>query len=98
MSRVIAWFSCGVTSAVAAKLTLEKYPDAVVAYCDTGSEHKDNVRFLKDCERWLGKKVQVLKSKKYKDIWDVFEKTKYLAGVNGARCTVHDRVKKTCPS
>lgn len=87
VGRVVAWFSCGVTSAVAAKMTLEKYPDAILAYCDTGSEHDDNKRFITDCEKWYGKEITVLRSKKYSDIWDVFEKTRYLAGVNGARCT-----------
>ena len=85
--RVVVWFSCGAASAVAAKLTLERYPDAILAYCDTGSEHPDNARFMADCEAWLGKPVTVLRSKKYKDTWDVFQKTRYLAGVNGARCT-----------
>lgn len=87
MNRVVAWYSCGVTSAVAAQITLQKYPDAVLAYCDTGSEHPDNMRFLRDCESWIGKPITVLKSDKYSDIWDVFEKTRYLAGVHGARCT-----------
>ena len=87
MSRVIAWFSCGVTSAVATKLTLDRYKDAIPVYCDTGSEHQDNKRFIKDCEQWFGKEILILKSKKYTDIWDVFTKTKYLVGVNGARCT-----------
>lgn len=87
MSRVIAWFSCGATSAVAAKITLKKYPDAIVAYCDTGSEHESNKKFLKDCEIWFGKEITILKSKKYKDTWDVFERAKYLVGVHGAMCT-----------
>lgn len=87
MNRVICWFSCGVTSAVATKLTLEKYPDALPVYCDTGSEHSDNKRFIKDCENWYGKPIKILQSEKYKNIWEVFEKTRYLVGVNGARCT-----------
>lgn len=87
MSRVVAWFSCGVTSAVAAKLVLEKYPDAIIAYCDTRSEHPDNARFIQDCEKWYGAKIQILASSTYTDIWDVFTKTRYLAGVKGARCT-----------
>lgn len=85
--RVISWYSCGVTSAVATKKVLDRYPEALPVYCDTGSEHPDNHRFIKDCEAWYGKEVLVLKSKKYGDIWDVFEKTRYLAGIHGARCT-----------
>jgi 3'-phosphoadenosine 5'-phosphosulfate sulfotransferase (PAPS reductase)/FAD synthetase len=85
--RVVCWFSCGATSAVAAKIALERYKDAVLAYCDTNSEHDDNKRFMSDCEDWLGKPVVVLQSEKYKDIWDVFERAKYLVGVHGAMCT-----------
>lgn len=88
MSRVLVWFSCGAASAVAAKLAVAKYGDrCVVAYCDTGSEHQDNKRFLVDVSKWIGKEVTVLKSKKYQDIWEVFLKTKYLVGIGGARCT-----------
>ena len=57
MSRIIGWFSCGAASAVAVKLTR-----ALPVYCDTGAEHPDNIRFLADCERWFGLKVERLKS------------------------------------
>lgn len=88
--RVLCWFSCGSASAVAAKLAVDKYGDKVeVIYCDTlAYEHPDNLRFLKDVSNWIGKEIKIIGSKKYKDIFDVFEKTKYLVGVNGARCTV----------
>jgi hypothetical protein len=86
--RNVVWFSCGAASAVAAKIAVNTLPDVVVAYCDTSStEHPDNLRFLADVERWIGQPVLRLKSGKYDDIWDVFEKTRYLVGVAGARCT-----------
>jgi len=88
--RVLCWFSCGAASAVATKLAIAevrgKYPVEVL-YNPTGAEHPDNERFLKDCEEWFGQKVIRLASPKYKDIWDVFAKTRYLVGVGGARCT-----------
>lgn len=87
MSRVIAWFSCGATSAIAAKIALDKHPQAVIAYCDTGGEHEDNRCFLLDCEKWYGRLILNLRSKTYSDIWDVFKRTRYLSGVKGARCT-----------
>lgn len=59
-----------------------------IVYTDTNSEHADNKRFLSDCSKWFGQEIEILRSEKYNDIWDVFEKTKYLAGVRGARCTV----------
>jgi len=86
--RHLVWFSCGAASAVAAKMALEKYPDAEVLYCDTlAYEHDDNIRFLRDVESWLGKDIKLLKSEKYSDIYDVFDKTGWLIGVGGARCT-----------
>lgn len=88
--RVVAWFSCGAASAVAAKIAVEKYGDkCVVAHCDTlSSEHPDNARFLADVERWLGVQILRLVSSRYRDIDDVFERTRYMAGIAGARCTV----------
>lgn len=83
MSRVVSWFSCGAASAVATKLSR---PD-VVAYCETGAEHPDNERFLRDCETWFGQPVKRLKSSEYVDTWDVWTKERYLAGIAGAPCT-----------
>jgi hypothetical protein len=87
--RTIVWFSCGAASAVAAKLT----PKAVLVYCETGSEHPDNERFLSDVEDWCGRKVKRLKSTEYQDTWDVWEKRRYLAGVAGAPCTTALKVE-----
>lgn len=83
------WFSCGAASAVAAKLAIKKYGKRVeVLYCDTLKyEHPDNMRFLKDVERWLGQPIKLLRSEEYADIYDVFDKTGWLIGKDGARCT-----------
>lgn len=89
MNRVVVWFSCGAASAVAAKKAVEKYDEVHVVYCDTlAYEHPDNPRFMKDVEAWIGQEIEIKGSDKYKDIYDVFEKTRYLAGVYGARCTL----------
>jgi 3'-phosphoadenosine 5'-phosphosulfate sulfotransferase (PAPS reductase)/FAD synthetase len=88
--RVVVWYSCGVTSAVAARLSLRKYlgtRPVHVVYCDTGSEHPDNARFTRDVEEWLGVKIEVLKNPKYRDVDDVIEKDRYLNGPGGAKCT-----------
>jgi hypothetical protein len=90
--RVVSWFSCGAASAVATKMTLRDSPEAVIAYCVTGSEHEDNARFMQDCELWFGKSVERLKSDTYSDTWDVWEKRRYLAGISGAPCTVELKV------
>lgn len=84
MTNTIVWFSCGVASACAAKLM----PDAEVVYCDTsGDEHPDNMRFLRDVEDWIGRKITIIRSGRYTSIDDVFAKTGYMAGIFGARCT-----------
>lgn len=88
--RTVCWFSCGVTSAVATKLALERSPYPVtVAYCAStlSTEHPDNRRFLEDCEKWFGVSVTLLYAKDYEDTWDVWTKTRWLVGVGGARCT-----------
>ena len=85
--KVIARFSCGAASAVATKLAIKKYGEVVIYYNDTGSEHPDNVRFMKDCEKWFGQKVNVLTSDKFANIWEVFETRRYLSGPAGAPCT-----------
>jgi len=87
--RVLAWFSCGDASAVAAKYAVAEHPSTCeVLYCDTSAyEHPDNKRFLKDVENWLWRSITVLKSDEYADIFDVFQKTRWLVGVGGARCT-----------
>lgn len=86
--RKLVWFSCGAASANAAKIAVQKYPDCEVLYCDTFAyEHPDNRRFFADVEKWIGKKIKILKSEKYTDIYDVFEKTGWLIGPHGARCT-----------
>ena len=91
--RTVVWFSCGITSAVAARIAVQNRKNVVVAYCDVGAEHPDNVRFLKDVEKWLGHEIQILKSDKYEDIYDVFKQTRYLVGVKGARCTTELKKK-----
>lgn len=88
--RVLAWFSCGDASAVAAKLAVERWGGLVeVCYCNTlAFEHPDNRRFLADIGVWLGRPITILASQRYADIYDVFRKTRYLVGNKGARCTV----------
>lgn len=87
--RALAWFSCGAASAVAAKLMVEKYGSSCeVVYCDTmASEHPDNQRFFSAVERWLGVPITRIRSEKFVTVDEVFERTRYMAGVSGARCT-----------
>lgn len=86
--RDVIWFSCGAASAVMAKIVLADKPNATIVYCDTGSEHEDNKRFLNDCQNWYGKEIKVIKSQLFNNVDDVIEARQYMAGVSGAPCTV----------
>ena len=91
--RVLSWFSSGAASAVATKLTIAKHGSSVVpVYCATHAEHSDNDRFRADCERWFGQPVESIQSDKYADTWDVWSKRRWLAGPEGALCTVELKV------
>lgn len=88
--RILCWFSCGASSAVATKKTLELYHDSdvVPVCCDTRpSEDSDNYRFSSECEKWFGVPITYIRSEQYATIDDVFQKTRYMSGVGGARCT-----------
>lgn len=87
-NRILMWFSCGAASAVAAKLSVDMYENVEILYCDTSKyEHPDNIRFMMDVEAWIDRPIKILRSKRYKDIYDVFRKTRFLNGPSGARCT-----------
>jgi len=88
----IAWFSAGITSAVACKLATSSMEDVEVFYIETGSHHPDNIRFLHDCENWYGKKINIVQSKKYDSVFDVIEQSRYINGPKGAKCTGELRV------
>lgn len=92
--KVIAvWFSCGAASAVAAKLTVEKYGkknNILIVNNPVIEEHPDNPRFLKDVEKWIGLKIISASNKNYlsNSAIDVWDKRKYMSGTKGAPCTV----------
>jgi hypothetical protein len=89
MSRTVSWFSCGAASAVATKIAVMECPETIVAYCEVAEEHPDNKRFLSDVERWLGKEIIVMGNDDYdRSCYKVYEKTRWLSGQRGARCSV----------
>lgn len=87
--RVIAWYSCGDASAVAAWLALQTYgPERVqVVRIRLDGEHEDNDRFAADCARWFNTPVTVIQANKYKDHWEVIEGERFINGPQGAKCT-----------
>jgi hypothetical protein len=88
VSRVLCWFSCGAASAVATKLTLAQYPDAVVVRCIVKEEHPDNDRFAADCERWFGVPIVNITADEYDgSVIRVCDERGYWSGIAGAPCT-----------
>lgn len=93
-SDVIAvWFSCGAASAVAAKKTIEKYGNLCqvrVINNPVAEEDPDNIRFLKDVEKWLGVPIEFAVNPKYPNCSavEVWDKRKFMAGPLGAPCTM----------
>ena len=88
---MLCWFSCGGPSAVAAKMCIDTCSsdhEVLVVCCDTRpSEHEDNYRFSAECEKWFGQPIVYLRSEDFQTVDEVFERTKYMSGVLGARCT-----------
>jgi hypothetical protein len=85
--KMIGWFSGGVTSAVAIKVAIDAGHDVTIYYMETGNHHPDHERFIADCEKWYGKKINIVKNSKYVDVHDVILKDKFINSPNGARCT-----------
>ncbi len=85
MSTVIGWFSGGVTSAVAIKLSLRWHPMQLYFF-ETNQHHPDNMRFLSDCEKWYGQKIHILRNKKAGSVREVIEKG-HINSPYGAECT-----------
>jgi hypothetical protein len=89
--RIIVWFSCGGPSAVAGKMAVKHYGEShevAIVNCDTRpSEHSDNYRFSQEVEAWLGRPITYISNPAYKTVDEVFEKTRYMSGIRGARCT-----------
>lgn len=80
----VCWFSTGVSSFIACYLT----PDIdKIIYTHNDSQHPDSLRFLHDCEKLLGKEIEILRSDKYACVDDVIEARRYINGPAGALCT-----------
>ena len=79
------WISAGVSSFIAGYLTddVDEY-----LYIDIADQHPDSMRFIRDCEDALGKRIIVLRSRVYRSVDDVIAARRYVNGPAGAPCTV----------
>lgn len=90
--HIAVWFSCGAASAVAAKLTLDRYGSTnkvSIVNNPIKEEHPDNQRFLLDVESWLGQKIEVAVRSKYpnQSCEEVWTDRMFMSGPMGAPCT-----------
>ena len=91
--RTVMWWSTGAASAIAARLLLREEPEAIIARCETNNEDPDNYRFEADVMRWLNRSVTILHSDTDVSVWDVWQRRRYLSGVDGAQCTLIMKVQ-----
>jgi hypothetical protein len=70
-----------------AQLMLWRKPDAIIVRCETSNEDPDNYRFEADIMRLLNRSMTLLKSDEYENVWDVWQKKRYMSGIKGAPCT-----------
>ena len=90
---IAVWFSCGAASAVAAKLTLDKYASTArvrILNNPVVEEDADNRRFLLDVQAWLGVKIETVAAQRYptQSARDVWEQRSFMSGPKGAPCTI----------
>ena len=57
---VVCWLSAGVSSFIAGYLLREEINEFI--YIDVEDQHEDSIRFIRDCEKVLGKTITILKS------------------------------------
>jgi hypothetical protein len=82
----ISWFSAGVSSAVATKFCCESGDVDKIIYINVLDQHEDSMRFLNDCEKWFGKKIDILQSP-LGSVENVILYTRWINGPHGASCS-----------
>lgn len=90
---IVSWFSAGVSSFIATYL--EKDTVDKIIYIHIDDQHPDTMRFVKDCEKALGKEIEILQSP-YKSVSNVIMQFQTVNTIYGARCTdvLKKRVRK----
>lgn len=88
--KIIAWWSGGITSAVTCKLCIDIFglENVRFIFIDTHNEDEDTYRFLSDCEKWYGAKIETISGvEKYGTVQDIWRKYKSLNVATGAICS-----------
>lgn len=86
---VIAWWSGGVTSAVACKLCLDWYgvKNVRIIFIDTYNEDIDTYRFMKHCSNVWEAEIETLHNGDYLSIQAVWRRYNSLNTATGAICS-----------
>jgi hypothetical protein len=85
VGHCVAWFSAGVSSAVATRLAIEEIDQIIYTHID--DQHPDTLRFVRECEEWFGKPITILQSQKAGNVESILRKGRYINGPGGAPCT-----------
>ncbi len=90
---IVSWFSAGVSSFIATYIEKENIDKILYTHID--DQHPDTLRFLKDCEKVLGKEIEILQSS-YKTVNNVIKQFRFINSPYGAKCTqiLKKRVRK----
>lgn len=84
----VSYFSAGVSSAVATKLAIDQIDRVMYTHID--DQEKDTMRFVRDCEKWFGKPVEIWKSHLFKTVEETCRYNSFIrAPGSGAVCTKH---------
>lgn len=88
----VCWFSGGVSSLIAGLFAgvsdcSDKRAVDEWIYIDIADQDADTYRYLADCEKVIGKKIQVLRSDEFSSVEDVIRKYRYINSPYGAACT-----------
>ena len=87
--------SAGVSSFIAGYLVRETVDEFI--YIDIADQHPDSLRFIKDCEKALGKPIKMLRSSEYDSVESAIRSAGVIRMVSGfAPCTawLKKRVRK----
>jgi len=85
--KTVAWFSGGVSSAIAIGLVAGTIDQ--IFYIHIDDQHPDTLRFVHDCERWFNQPITILQSP-YKTVNNALLGAGgkgYVNGPHGAACT-----------
>ncbi|GKX32351.1 hypothetical protein SH1V18_48310 [Vallitalea longa] len=90
---LVSWFSAGVSSFIATYLMRDKIDK--ILYCHIEDQHPDTLRFINDCEKALGYKIEKIQSP-YKNVDSVQKQFQFINSAYGNKCTeiLKKRVRK----